>query len=111
MIIYTCPKCGHDLLSEVLTCNPPIHRNYCPSCGWENSRSEEVVRIPYGGNSDINAIYNMKEHIKMFGDKPIESILAEYCDISDGIINKFNECTPGYIMKSDEIKALLIESE
>ena len=51
MIIYTCPKCGHDLLSEVLTCIPPIHRDYCPSCGWSHSKQEEVVRIPYGGNS------------------------------------------------------------
>lgn len=53
MIIYTCPKCGHDLLSEVLTCLPPIHRDYCPNCGWRHEESEEVVRIPYGGNSNI----------------------------------------------------------
>ena len=53
MIIYTCPECGHDLKSEVLTCNPPIHKDYCPSCGWSHSHSEqeEVVRIPFGGNS------------------------------------------------------------
>lgn len=53
MIIYTCPKCGHDLLSEVLTCLPPIHRDYCPNCGWSHEEREEVVRIPYGGNSNI----------------------------------------------------------
>ena len=51
MIIYTCPECGRDLLSEVLTCMPPIYRDYCPSCGWSHSKEEEVVRIPFGGNS------------------------------------------------------------
>lgn len=111
MIIYTCPKCGHDLQSEVLTCNPPIHRRYCPGCGWENSKSEEVVRIPYSENSDVNTVYKIKDYIKMLSDKPIESILEEYCDVSEEIIDKFNECTPGYILKSDEIKASLVESE
>ena len=51
MIIYTCPECGHDLMSEVLTCMPPIHRYFCSKCGWSHSEQEEVVRIPFGGNS------------------------------------------------------------
>lgn len=51
MIIYTCPECGHDLLSEVLTCMPPIYRDYCPSCGWSHSKQEEIVRVPFGGNN------------------------------------------------------------
>lgn len=51
MIIYTCPECGHDLESEVLTCYPPIHRDYCPNCGWSHSEQEKIVRIPFGGNS------------------------------------------------------------
>lgn len=50
MIIYTCPKCGHDLESEVLTCYPPIHRDFCPNCGWSHSSSEKIIRIPFGGN-------------------------------------------------------------
>ena len=50
MIIYTCPKCGHDLLSEVLDCYPPIHRDFCPSCGWSHSSEEEVIRVPFGEN-------------------------------------------------------------
>lgn len=50
MIIYTCPECGHDLMNEVLTCNPPIHEYYCPNCGWRHHDREEVVRIPFGGN-------------------------------------------------------------
>lgn len=47
MIIYTCPKCGHDLESEVLTCYPPIHRDFCPNCGWSHSKSETIERIPF----------------------------------------------------------------
>lgn len=54
MIIYTCPECGHDLLSEVLTCMPPIHRDYCPSCGWSHSKREKIERIPFP--SEENAI-------------------------------------------------------
>lgn len=51
MIIYTCPECGHDLLREVLTCYPPINKDYCPNCGWSHSEQEEIIRIPFGGNS------------------------------------------------------------
>ena len=47
MIIITCPKCGYDLKSEVLTCNPPIHKDYCPNCGWSHSNREENVRVPF----------------------------------------------------------------
>lgn len=50
MIIYTCPKCGHDLANEVLDCYPPINRYVCHSCGWSHSEQEKVVRIPFGGN-------------------------------------------------------------
>lgn len=102
MIIYTCPKCGHDLLSEVLTCMPPIHRDYCPNCGWEHSKQEEIKRIPFGGNSGVDTVY--KDYIKILTDKLIESISGECCNVSEEIIDKFNECTPGYILKSDEIK-------
>ena len=46
MIIYTCPKCGVDLRHERIATAPPIHRTYCPKCGWEQSKMEEVVRVP-----------------------------------------------------------------
>lgn len=29
-IIYTCPKCGHDLRHIAICTNPPE----CPNCGW-----------------------------------------------------------------------------
>ena len=51
IIIETCPKCGHDLLNEVLACNPPIPRKVCVACGWSwTGEREEVVRVPFGGN-------------------------------------------------------------
>lgn len=54
IIIETCPKCGHDLLNEVICTYPPIPRKSCPSCGWSwEGEREEVIRIPFGGNSLI----------------------------------------------------------
>lgn len=54
IIIETCPNCGHDLIDSVICTNPPIPRKSCPSCGWywEGER-EEIVRIPFGGNSHV----------------------------------------------------------
>lgn len=53
MIIYTCPVCGQDLQTFILSSNPPQTQYSCPSCGWnEIERStEEVIRLPYGGNN------------------------------------------------------------
>lgn len=33
-IIYTCPKCGHDLRHIQICTNPPIDQSECPNCGW-----------------------------------------------------------------------------
>ena len=52
IIIETCPKCGHDLHDEVICTYPPIPRKVCYNCGWSwEEEQEEVVRIPFGGNS------------------------------------------------------------
>lgn len=54
IIIETCPKCGHDLMNEVICAYPPISRKSCPSCGWSwEGEPEEVVRVPFGGNSGL----------------------------------------------------------
>jgi len=47
MLIYTCPKCGHDLMVSVLTCIPPIYKYECVKCGWSHEEREEVVRVPF----------------------------------------------------------------
>lgn len=54
IIIETCPKCGHDLMNEVICTYPPIPRKSCPSCGWSwEGEREEVIRVPFDGNSLI----------------------------------------------------------
>lgn len=57
MIIYTCPKCGADLQEYTLTSNPPQSHYNCPLCGWSytepNKQPEEIIRISFGGNSQI----------------------------------------------------------
>lgn len=52
IIIETCPKCGHDLVDEVLCTYPPIPKKSCWSCGWSwTGEPEQVIRQPFGGNS------------------------------------------------------------
>ncbi len=52
IIIETCPKCGHDLMDEVICTYPPIPRKVCHSCGWSwEGEREEIIRVPFGGNS------------------------------------------------------------
>ena len=55
IIIETCPKCGHDLINEIICTYPPIPRKSCPSCGWSwEGELEEVVRVPFGGCNASN---------------------------------------------------------
>lgn len=52
-IIETCPRCGADLIDVVIATYPEIVRKECWSCGWASQgEKEEVVRIPFGGNSN-----------------------------------------------------------
>ena len=54
MLIYTCPRCGADLLTHVVTTLPPIVVYHCPKCGWEKEEKpilpDEDIRIPYPEN-------------------------------------------------------------
>ena len=55
IIIETCPRCGHDLHDVILASFPPIPKKECFNCGWNwTGVPEEVVRVPFGGNS-LNA--------------------------------------------------------
>ena len=50
IIVETCPKCGHDLMDEIICTDPPIPVKRCWKCGWhweEKQRFEEVVRMPF----------------------------------------------------------------
>ena len=58
-IIYTCPKCGHDLVDVSLCSYPAKNAMYCMNCGFMSEpESEEIVRIPYGGNYHYDHIIN-----------------------------------------------------
>ena len=66
IIIETCPKCGHDLTDLVIATHPPIPQKKCFGCGWEwTGEREEIVRIPFGGNSlnvnNLIDIYTLDE--------------------------------------------------
>ena len=53
IIIETCPKCGGDLLNEVIDIYPPIPCKRCLNCGWSwEGEQEKIVRVPFGGNTD-----------------------------------------------------------
>lgn len=50
IIIETCPKCGHDLMDEMICTNPPIPKKKCtnPKCGWTwEGQREQVLRVPF----------------------------------------------------------------
>ena len=79
IVIETCPKCGHDLLNTVICTYPPIPRKECSNCDWywEGER-EEIVRVPFGGNSYTTTTTNTIP-------KTIE--LSDYSDISVSTLN------------------------
>ena len=59
MIIYTCPRCGADLIDTVICTYPPKVQKWCPSCGWTYTEDhEEVFRVPFGGNLGNGAFWN-----------------------------------------------------
>ena len=53
-IIYTCPKCFHDLQDLCLPTYPPKYVKACLNCGWrveestEQIEPTEIIRVPYG---------------------------------------------------------------
>ena len=47
IVVETCPKCGGDLETLVVTTYPPIPKKMCMRCGWcWTGKPEEIVRIP-----------------------------------------------------------------
>ena len=58
-IIYTCPRCGTNLVDTVICTYPPKVQKWCPSCGWSYTEDhEEVIRVPFGGNLGNGAFWN-----------------------------------------------------
>lgn len=88
IIIETCPKCGHDLIDEVICTYPPIPRKSCPSCGWSwEGEREEVIRVPFGGNSLI-----VDDLVDLFKDVNLEdnTLLNNY-NLNDATIGTFEQ--------------------
>lgn len=49
MIIYTCPKCGENLMNYVIATFPPINVMECHYCGWRHEdkpKSTKYVPFP-----------------------------------------------------------------
>ena len=64
IVIETCPKCGSDLRDLVIATYPPINKKECFSCGWSwTGKREEVVRVPFGGNSLNNEVSYLKTYL------------------------------------------------
>lgn len=80
IIIETCPKCGHDLMNEVICTYPPIPRKSCQNCGWSwEGKREEVIRVPFGGNCLEMANDNsyLNDFLKMGYSEEDSKILAD----------------------------------
>jgi len=47
-VIYTCPKCGGNLLDITIATYPPILSKHCMNCGWSwEEKSNSIIRIPF----------------------------------------------------------------
>lgn len=87
MVIETCPKCGHDLMNLVLTCNPPIPQKICTHCGWSwTGKGEEVVRVPFREPSDDNLIKKENTNLSEFTERSVLNAPSELMEALD--INK-----------------------
>ena len=96
IIIETCPKCGHDLMNEVICTYPPIPRKSCPSCGWSwEGKEEEVIRVPFCGNELI--VDDLVDIFKDVSIKPsvLNNIDSDNCLASTQHCN--NTCVDGKI--------------
>ena len=101
IIIETCPKCGHDLINEMICTYPPIPRKSCPSCGWSwEGEQEEVVRIPFGGNSytefaesDLNTVTRLEATTPAYSNSTNNVIAAmeTFIKTIEEHSNKLNE--------------------
>lgn len=55
MIIYTCPKCGENLMSYVITTFPPINVKECCHCGWRHEDNpQDIMYIQFPEEEEKN---------------------------------------------------------
>ena len=88
IIIETCPKCGHDLMDEVICTYLPIPRKVCHNCGWNwEGKREEVIRVPFTGNSIIDDLTSY-DHLEV--ELNGTTLLNDYHSY-DGVISAFEQ--------------------
>lgn len=92
IIIETCPKCGHDLMDEVICTYPPIPRKSCPSCGWSwEGEPEQIMRVPFGGNSlIIDDLVGLDKYDKLEVNLDDITLLNNY-NFEDATISAFEQ--------------------
>lgn len=56
MIVYTCPKCGSDLMPIVLDSHPPVEVMTCSKCGWRYEKKETITYVPFPVDEAATAI-------------------------------------------------------
>ena len=96
MIIYTCPKCGADLLSLVLTSYPPLYKKECPNCGWSHTESDTITRIPYTvpktqGDNSINTTSDSL--LSLTTNKLKDSNTIKLSELNNAILNSSTHIT------------------
>ena len=111
IIIETCPKCGHDLTDLVICTYPPIPQKKCFNCGWSwEGEREEVIRVPFGGNSLEMASDNsyLNDFLKMGYSEEDSKTLADLAANSavsyDGMLD-ITEATNGIIAVINNVEA------
>ena len=94
IIIETCPKCGHDLTDLVICTYPPIPQKKCFNCGWSwEGEREEVIRVPFGGNSLEMASDNsyLNDFLKMGyseeDSKTLADLAVNFAVSYDGVLD------------------------
>ena len=54
VLIETCPECGYDLLTAVITTYPPIPVKQCYHCGWRwEGKADDIQRVPFVNDGKI----------------------------------------------------------
>lgn len=93
IVIETCPICGHDLTDLVLTTYPPIPKKQCFSCGWSwTGEREEVIRVPFGGNSFIPDTTNyLNTYIDDIVDITYTGNYLNNINCEDSVVHNFEQ--------------------
>lgn len=95
MIIFTCPKCGHDLINYMLTSDPPLEKKECLNCGWSKYiYQRENIRIPFYEMREVTLEEqkSIQKHIDQIS-KPTGVSFYDSCDdfsVSSACVNCSN---------------------